>query len=1212
MKFIAGQDAPDIPRELLEAQENDNLILFCGAGISYPAGLPLFGGLVNEVYDELATTPTNQEENAIKQWRYDTALELLERRFHAENRADKHLVRKAIATRLTLKDDANLDTHKAILQLAKTKQQKYRLVTTNVDRGFILADPASLAVTDAAPKLPVPKPHKWQSIVYLHGLIDKTIDPDSEHLIFTSGDFGTAYLTERWASRFVSELFRHFTVLFVGYSIDDPVMRYMTDAIAADRRRGYTHSKQPYVLAGTPKNKFEQAKDDWEAKGVIPILYNQRNKHLYLHNTLKEWAAYCRDGFDSIERLIKIHARKPPLPPYEHNDSVQMVIESLKKDDKENYAATIFLKVAPPIGWLPLLEAEGLLAKMANKHQHNITHHLSYDLIKPNEVTFTLWRWLVDHHIESRGFVEWIIDKGNSLHPTLIKLIKEKLQNKPPNEPFLTFWRSTVLNNYHNVFIDAHHEIKNIKSSRNSLLFSPLIKLLEPIIKFSKPFSWDGNEPTKLFEATIVIEMTGYIIKELNRHTNKITTWLLPISNALKQTMEYWQLLGQADEKNDLSVLYLPSISPHQQNHNHHNWTFLIELCRDLWAETFQTNNAHALAILELWKTIPFPVFKRLVLHAYATSECATSSEKLNYLLTDNHWWLWSTATKREKFRLFESLSPQLSGDQLTTLENAIITGPPRSMYREKLSDQEWQERSERQVWLHLAKLESFSVNLSKNAKTIYKSLSAKYPQRELDGDRDEFNTWFSTGRRNSCDFTIAEFIKLSIEQRIEKLSDSSSYYISGRLALFTAICKDKPDIALETLNFLSTHTNWNTSIWHAGIYGLSDTDTDTDTDKPLWIEIAKLIVLLPNEFFKTEAWVISWWIKNTIKSIKEDSEDEKYFWQLFDLLVANAQPIKIEEDIYHQVINHPIGILTEAFLNRFAIREIKAKETITNDNLLSRLNTLVNNKHDALLIARVILFSRLDYLYAIDPKWSQNNLIPLLDWKLSSEAAFLWLGYLWSPQISADLALILKEHLLTTLISHAQELGKATAVAFELFVAICFEYKNIYSVTEQRTVLNKIGKESLKGIAQYIERSLSEGTHQKDQYWKNRIKPFFMNAWPRDAKSLDPEISQSFALMCIALGEEFEQAVESIKNILTHFDIQSLLGELKETPHIEKHPCTTFDLLATVFDTQAEQCWFIDDLKEVMTSLEENCPDLKNDPRFITIEQFLKKNSNV
>lgn len=1202
MKFIAGKDTPDIPRVLLEAQENDNLILFCGAGISYPAGLPLFKGLVEDVYQEVATTPSKQEQNAINQWRYDTALELLERRFHSKNRVDKHIVRKAIAKRLALQADANLDTHKAILQLAKTKQQKYRLVTTNVDRGFLLAEPATLAMSDAAPKLPVPKSHKWQSIVYLHGIIDEESDPNSEQLIFTSGDFGTAYLTERWASRFVSELFRHFTVLFVGYSIHDPVMRYMIDAIAADRRRGYTQSKQPYVLAGAEKQEFENAQLDWEAKGVIPLMYDDKNNHASLHETLQEWAAYCRDGLDSIERIITTHASKPPLPPYEHDDSVQLVIEALKKDDKENFAAKKFFDVAP-IDWLPVLEKEGLLAMPAPKQSNPLTHNVADDLTHPHQVTSLLWAWLVEHHLESRQFVEWTIDKNANLHPTFIQLINEKLKNKPPQESYLTFWRVIALKHSHCAFTDIYKEFPNLKAGRDNLNLLALLRLFEPKIRFSKSFSWDGKESVIPYQADVVIKIDSWHFEKLKEYFNEMTTILLPITNALKQAVEFWQLLGQADDKNDLSHWHLVSISPHQQNNRYNTWTLLIELCRDLWHATYQTNKNYALAILEIWKTISFPVFKRLVFHAYATSECATPSEKLNYLLTDNQWWLWSTDTKREKFRLLESLCPQLSGDELTILENAIIAGASKTMFRENLSNKEWQEIKEQQIWLQLAKLESFSVKLSENAKTIYSSLSAKYPHRELDGERDEFNTWFSTGRENTCDLTADELIALSIEQRTEKLLEPTSNYPNERIILFRNISKDKPNFALETLSFLVDQSNWDTSIWHTGLTALSEAN-----DPLFWLETAKLIVQLPTEFFTKEGWVISWWIKNTIDSIIANSEEENYFWQLFDLLVAHAQPEKIkEEDIIFQAINHPIGILTEAFLSRFSAREIKTKEKITDINLLSRLNKLVNNKNKAFVLARLILVSRLNYFYTLDPEWTQNKLIPLLNWESSSEAALLWQGWLWNPQASADLILDLKEHLLTTLLLHTNKLEKKTEQLFQLFTSICLECKNIYNIPEQQKILNSIGQEGLKAIARFIKNSLGENTQQNDQYWKNRIKPFFTTTWPKVTKSIDSEISKYFALMCLSLDEEFEDAVESIKTILTPFDINYFLDQLKKSPHIKKHPRIAFDLLASIFDTNTQQCWLIDDLKNIVISLSENYPELKSDPRYVNIEQFLR-----
>lgn len=53
MQFI--KDGPDIPEALLLAHEEGRVIFFCGAGISYPAGLPDFKGLVEKLYKELNT-----------------------------------------------------------------------------------------------------------------------------------------------------------------------------------------------------------------------------------------------------------------------------------------------------------------------------------------------------------------------------------------------------------------------------------------------------------------------------------------------------------------------------------------------------------------------------------------------------------------------------------------------------------------------------------------------------------------------------------------------------------------------------------------------------------------------------------------------------------------------------------------------------------------------------------------------------------------------------------------------------------------------------------------------------------------------------------------------------------------------------------------------------------------------------------------------------
>ena len=47
MQFV--RHGPDIPERLLQMHEDGRVVLFCGAEISFPAGLPGFAGLVESL-----------------------------------------------------------------------------------------------------------------------------------------------------------------------------------------------------------------------------------------------------------------------------------------------------------------------------------------------------------------------------------------------------------------------------------------------------------------------------------------------------------------------------------------------------------------------------------------------------------------------------------------------------------------------------------------------------------------------------------------------------------------------------------------------------------------------------------------------------------------------------------------------------------------------------------------------------------------------------------------------------------------------------------------------------------------------------------------------------------------------------------------------------------------------------------------------------------
>src|SRR5262245_28607728 len=55
MRFFAN--GPNIPDELLEARDSGNVVFFCGAGVSRPAGLPGFADLAEQVVQELGAPP---------------------------------------------------------------------------------------------------------------------------------------------------------------------------------------------------------------------------------------------------------------------------------------------------------------------------------------------------------------------------------------------------------------------------------------------------------------------------------------------------------------------------------------------------------------------------------------------------------------------------------------------------------------------------------------------------------------------------------------------------------------------------------------------------------------------------------------------------------------------------------------------------------------------------------------------------------------------------------------------------------------------------------------------------------------------------------------------------------------------------------------------------------------------------------------------------
>jgi hypothetical protein len=289
-------------------------------------------------------------------------------------------------------------------------------------------------------------------LVYLHGLLpEQPTVSELDTLVLSSGDFGLAYLTEGWAARFVGELFRNYVICFVGYSINDPVLRYMMDALAADRLLGESPS-EVFAFGSFSKNHEKEQKIEWDSKHVTPILYQAHSNHFYLRRTLQAWADHYRDGILGNERIVSRHASNPPSASTKQDDVVGRVLWAIS--DPTGVPAKLFaeLELVPPLDWLEPLAQERFGQRdlrrfgiQPNEEEDDrlrfsvLFRYTRYDAMRSmalvgdgsnqhawDKVMYQMARWTL-RHLHSPRLLLWFAAHGGKLDQRLARMISQAL-----------------------------------------------------------------------------------------------------------------------------------------------------------------------------------------------------------------------------------------------------------------------------------------------------------------------------------------------------------------------------------------------------------------------------------------------------------------------------------------------------------------------------------------------------------------------------------------------------------------------------------------------------------------------------------------------------------------------------------------------------------------------------------------------------------------
>ncbi|MFZ0257766.1 MAG: SIR2 family protein, partial [Gammaproteobacteria bacterium] len=180
--------------------------------------------------------------------------------------------------------------HRALMRLAD-RGGAVTLVTTNFDRLLEDAAKRSRLKLQTYALGGIPRPgyrDDFSGVFHIHGALDR--DPArTSDLIVTDQDFGEFYLRRRVVPDFIYDAARLFTLVLVGYSANDPPMRYLLNAVAADGTR-FSDLKERFTFVGTRASHSIEL-EDWKGRGITPIPYDPRNNHSVLCKTLERWAA---------------------------------------------------------------------------------------------------------------------------------------------------------------------------------------------------------------------------------------------------------------------------------------------------------------------------------------------------------------------------------------------------------------------------------------------------------------------------------------------------------------------------------------------------------------------------------------------------------------------------------------------------------------------------------------------------------------------------------------------------------------------------------------------------------------------------------------------------------------------------------------------------------------------------------------------------------
>lgn len=1122
----------NIPNQILDALQNNNLVIFAGAGASVdkPTSLPNFRKLAEEIAEGTGKKLGKKE-----------ACEVFLGALKARG-VDVNGDAARILSSSCLRHNA---LHEAIVNLFESPD-KVKIVTTNYDQMFeqVIDERGFSVPVFNAPALPLGD--DINGIVHIHGNVN-----NPKYMVVTDEDFGRAYLTDGYASRFLVKLFESYTIVFIGYSYNDTILRYLTRAMTRDR------SKNRYILT-------DDTKSDWKSLGITAINYPKRS-HAVMRGSLVKLGNYAKRGLlEWSDQFVEI-ADAPPRD-LSIDTEIDYCLESIDK-------TRVLSDSISGSEWINILDRKGVF-------------DTCFSVSAPMTEKDLIWaNWLCNNFVGhyDYGIKRLLCNHKNQLNSVFSELILHNVLHRDSSlsdECFKEY--ITLLDNH---LADPWVILKFIEISNRRELHRLSLKLFEKLFDVSfivEENNWLQENSIELKHAMLgnyhCIMHAWEIINE-----NVVQLYASEVVSFAKNTIEelyyhYTEIGVAANPKEPWSMVVL-SVEDRDNEYDENPLKILVKIyLQAIITIEMEDAKDSMLKCLKSGSTL----LRRIALRAIRESSCFNNDEKMKLLL-DNEM-IWFYEGKEQVFLLVKEVLPLTSYERQNQLIDIIEKGC------DDYND-EYVKQYEIYNWCVWLKKINF---INSRIDSIVERIMCRYDFSPRKNPERNYTISGGVWSEEKSPCTSQELLEMPFDEMTELLIKFKGNQFEGptRWGLyntFSSCVKENVQWAIEVSKYFYNSKLKNEEVWSCLIRGLSEAELPFEEKSALLDLFASIIDELP-AVIEVANYLWTLLQKNEMKdSFKE------YECKLFELSekIWNKREGKKPKSIRlaDASIYTTTGIILLCWINMVSY---STEEGIP-DKYKYKFEGALKLKTWEQELAFCVLAGQINFLCYRDRVWSSEFIFPALTGSNKKLYISAWEGVIiFSRRIGKDTADIMSPVFLKAA-KKIKWLGGETRSGFiDLYLTLL-----IYSV--ERPTLKYIpvlyNSSSEKEWSLFIRaigtklRSLDLDTRLK--WWDNWLRLLLENRKRNKPVELNDSECRELFMLLPRLDFVIEDAITIIcrGSVPSHIDDIFWL-ELSEEKNILSHSHSIAKLLITLLKSISSVGYskqYIAQIVESLRGLEQN-----------------------